>query len=104
MADITPDRYRSESKQRLLKVLVHLGGNEVNGLAPSQISKALGIEPSSVTSDLANLYLAGLAEQIPETGRWRLSPVLPQIGVAMLATVDRAERRVAEVRQRFTRT
>ena len=98
------NRYRSESKQRLLETLKCLAGHEVDGLAPSQIAKRVGTGESNTTSDLAQLHLAGLAEQITDTGRWRLSPLLPQIGLAMLATVERAESRLRDIQTRYTRT
>ena len=98
------DRYISNSQQRILRVLMHLGGHEVNGLAPGEISKSLNISPANVTHDLANLKHAGMAEQLQETCRWRLTPRIPQIGVAMLNGISRAESKLAETKQRFTRT
>ncbi len=97
------ERYRSASQQRILKMLLLLGGHEVEGLAPSQIGQSLQIAASVVTHDLANLRLAGVAEQIPETGRWRLSPRVPQIAVAMLNSLDQRTGRLADIRQRYTR-
>ena len=98
------ERYISNSQQRILRILVHLGGHEVNGLAPGEISKSLDISPANVTHDLANLKHAGMAEQLQETGRWRLTPRIPQIGVAMLQQIERNQRKLEETRQRFTRT
>lgn len=98
------DRYRSNGQQRVLRVLVFLGGHEVKGLAPGEIAKSLDISPSQVTHDLANLRIAGLAEQLPDSDRWRLAPRLPQIALAMLNGMDRAQSKLDEVRQRYTRT
>lgn len=96
--------YASTSQQRILKVLLALSGHEVNGLAPGEIAKGLKVHDSNITHDLRNLRLADMAEEIPGTGRWRLSPRVGQIAMDMLAGVDRAQRKVDEVRQRFTRT
>ena len=97
------ERYRSPAKQRLISVLKAMIGHEVLGVAPSAIARRVGTLESNVTSDLANLYLAGLAEPVPGTTHWRLSPLLPQIGLAMLDGVARAESRLADVRTRYTR-
>ena len=95
--------YTNATQQRILRVLLALAGHEVNGLAPSEIAHGLNINQSNTTRDLANLREAGLAEQIPDTGRWRLTPRIPQIAVAMLQGVDRAQLKVTEVKQRYTR-
>lgn len=96
--------YQNEGQQRILRVLLALSGHEVNGLAPGEVAKGLGISGANVTRDLANLQLAGLAEEMVGTGRWRLTPKLIQIGVAMQAAVDEADRKLVEMRQRYTRT
>ncbi len=96
------EQYRSAAQQRILKVLLILDDHEVDGLAPQQIADSLGIKPSQVTHDLANLHLAGLAEQM-ESKRWRLTPRIPQIAVAMLGNLDRKQRKLAEIEQRYTR-
>ncbi|MBL3601601.1 MAG: helix-turn-helix transcriptional regulator [gamma proteobacterium endosymbiont of Lamellibrachia anaximandri] len=97
------DRYKSNSQQRIVKILLFLGGHEVNGLAPGEIANGLSITPNNVTHDLANLRLAGVAEQLPESGRWRLTPRVPQIAMAMLNGISRAESKTNEVKNRFTR-
>jgi len=97
------ERYRSASQLRILKMLLLLGGHEVDGLAPSQIAKSLQIAPGEVTHDTANLRLAGLAEQIIETGRWRLTPRVPQIAMAMLRELERRGNFLDETKQRYTR-
>lgn len=100
------ERYRSASKQRLLKTLKVLAGREVHGLSPSQIARAVGTGESNTTSDLAQLYLAELAEPFELDGvtRWRLAPFLIQAGLAMLDGADRAQARLDDLRSRYTRT
>lgn len=95
--------YTNAAQQRVIQVLLRLAGHEVNGLAPGEIAKALDTTPSNITRDLHNLKEGGVAEQIQESGRWRLSPRIPQIGVAMLNGIGRAQAKVDEVQQRFTR-
>ncbi len=97
------ERYHSNSQQRILKVMLALAGHEVKGLAPGEIAAGLRVTPSNVTRDLANLRIAGLAEDIDESGRWRLTPKLSQIGLAMLDRIDKAQRKMDELRQRYTR-
>jgi DNA-binding IclR family transcriptional regulator len=95
--------YVNESQQRVLRVMLALSGREVEGLAPGELAKGLSISPANVTRDLANLREAGLAEEIVDTGRWRLTPKLVQIGVAMQLSVDEAERKLAETKSRYSR-
>lgn len=97
------NRYISKSQQRILRILVFLGGHEVRGLAPGEIARSLQILPANVTHDLANLREAGLAEPLPDTNRWRLTPRLPQIALAMLNRISSAKHRIQEVEQRYTR-
>lgn len=99
----TNEAYVSEPQQRILKLLLLLSGNEVVGLAPSEIAKEQGCTPSIVTRDLANLEHAGFAERIPETQRWRLAPLVVQISLRHSVAMDRAAKRLDEVRNRFSR-
>lgn len=95
--------YINAAQQRILKIVMLLAGNEFNGLAPSDLAKALSTNPSNVTRDLANLREAGLAEMLPETGRWRLGPKLIQVAVAFTDNVARSADRMRELQQRYTR-
>lgn len=95
--------YTNAAQQRLLKVILFLAGHEVDGLPPGQIASALKTSAANVTRDLANLKEGGFAEQLEATGRWRLGPRLPQIGVALLKQLKDARERVEEVTQRYTR-
>lgn len=96
--------YINAAQQRLLKAVLLLAGNELAGLAPSDLAKALDTNPSNVTRDLANLKEAGLAEQLPDTGRWRLGPKVVQIAVDFYTNLDRTQSRVDEIKQRYTRS
>lgn len=96
--------YAHEGQQRILALLQLLAGNEINGLAPAEIARAQECSASCVTRDLANLAMAGLAEPVPETGRWRLGPALVQVALKHLAALARAESRLGEVRGRYSRS
>lgn len=95
------DKYISESQQRILGLIVTLAGHEIEGLAPGDIAKHQGCSPSHVTRDLANLKKVGWAEQLPATGRWRLGPDIVRIAMRHMTALDRAERRLAEIKSRF---
>ena len=108
-AAATPDEgadkgYIKEQQQRLMRLLLALSGNEIEGLSPGDIAKLNGCHPSHVTRDLTNAHHFGWAEQIPVTGRWRLGPQIVQIAMRHMTALDRAERRLAEIKGRFSRT
>lgn len=97
-------KYAHEGQQRLLKLITLLAGHELTGAAPSDLARAQDCAPSLMTRDLANLALAGFAEHVPETGRWRLSPQVVQIAIKHMTALDQAERRLADVRNRYSRS
>lgn len=100
----TETKYVSEQQQRLLKLILALAGNEIEGLAPGEIAKLVGCAPSQVTRDLANLKHAAWAEQITTTSRWRLGPMPVQIATRHATALDRASRKLADVSNRYSRT
>lgn len=95
--------YDSSSQQRILRMVLVLAGNEFNGLAPAEIAAAMKVGASTITRDLHNLREAGFAEQITDTGRWRLGPKVVQVAIAFSTALNRAETRLREVTQRYTR-
>lgn len=95
--------YDNESQQRILRALLVLAGNEFQGVAPSELARALGVPNPTATRDLHNLRAVGFAEQIQETGRWRLGPKPVQIAVSFLNALQRSEGRLNEIRNRYTR-
>lgn len=96
--------YTNDGQQRILRLLNLLSGHEILGLSPSQIAQEQGCSPAIVTRDLQNLKTAGFAEQVQGTGYWRLSPTVVQISIKLGVGLDRAQRKLDEVRQRFMRT
>ncbi len=97
------DKYTCAPQQRILKLLIVLAGHEITGLSPSDIATALSCSASVTTRDLANLKQAGMAEQVPDTGRWRLAPKVVQIAVRHQVALDRARSRLDETTQRYSR-
>ena len=97
------DKYISDAQQRIVGLVCALAGNEMEGLAPGQLAKLVARLPSQVTRDLANLKHAGWAEQITTTGRWRLGPAPVQIALRHMTALGRAQTRLDEVTQRFSR-
>lgn len=95
--------YDSPAQQRILRALLVLAGNEFQGLAPGELAKALGVNPSTATRDLHNLREVGFAEQIQETGRWRLGPKPIQLSLAFSTAISRAQSRLNEINNRYTR-
>lgn len=95
--------YHNAAQERGYRVLMALPGHELVGVAPGELARALGVSPSSITRDLAVLAKVGLAEQIPETGRWRCAPRFVQAALSFSVHLERAKSRVAEIEQRFTR-
>lgn len=99
-----PERYLSDQVQRCFRLMFSLEGRIVAGASPGELAKALAVDPSCITRDLANLRAAGVVTQIPETGRYRLSPRIGQIGLQVLRELDDAERNLGDLRNRFTRS
>lgn len=94
-----------QAQRRILQVVLTLAGNELMGVAPSEIQRALGISSAStVTRDLAVLKDLGLAEQVQETGRWRLGPRIVQVARDFELALTKAASKVEEIQQRYTRT
>lgn len=96
-------KYDNAGQQRILRALLVLAGNEFNGVAPGELAKAMNESASSATRDLHNLKEVGFAEQIQETGRWRLGPKVVQVSFAFSHELARAQQRVSELQNRYTR-
>jgi len=101
---MSTEKYRSDSQQRLIKTIFVLAGHEIKGLAPSDIIRATGMSASQVTRTMTNMEIGGIAEKMPDmVDRWRLAPRFVQISVAMLNGISKAQDKLEESRQRFTR-
>lgn len=91
----------SQSAGKVLDVLNVLLGHFAHGLTPTELAKATGLEPSSITRYVATLEEKGFAERIPETGRIRPSTRLAQHAVGILRSLDAAKQRVDEIVHRL---
>lgn len=96
--------YTNEAQQRLVKIILLMFGHVVNGLAPSVIAREVGCSAAVMTRDLFNLRQAGIADKDEATGHWRLTPRLPQQAIKVWNDIDRADRRLQEAKNRFSRS
>lgn len=92
----------SQSAGKVLNILNVLLGHFAHGLTPTELAKATGLEPSSITRYIATLEAAGFAERVPETGRIRPSSRLAQHAVSILRSLDSARQRIDEMTNRLT--
>jgi len=92
-----------ESAGRVLDVLDLLMGRSdyAHGVTPGEIAGECRLSPSAVTRYIATLEGRGWIERIPETGRIRAAVRVARASAAMLASLDAAERRAQELRQRI---
>ena len=94
--------YTNEAQQRLVKVILTLFADVVQGLPPGAIAREVGCSAAVMTRDLANLRQAGIADRDDATGLWRLTPRLPQQAIKVWSAIDASEKRLAEARRRYT--
>lgn len=102
MSERTTD-YTNAAQQRILRLVLAMFGDVVQGYPPSALAKAVGCKPPVMTRDLFNLQALGLVERLEDTAHWRLTPRLPQQAIKIFNAIDAAERRVEEGRNRYTR-
>jgi DNA-binding IclR family transcriptional regulator len=88
---------------RLLKVIEALSGNEVFGIRLKEVAAAVKTGDPTVLRDLNTLASAGWAKQ-DESGRWRLDTKPVQISVNFAWGLNKAQERLTEIQQRYTRT
>lgn len=95
--------YTNDGQQRIIKLILVLFSDVVNGLTPAVLARHVGCSPAVMTRDLFNLQLAGLADRDETTGAWRLGPRLPQQAIKVWMAIDAAEKRLEEAKKRFNR-
>ena len=95
--------YTNAAQQRLLQLVNLLAGNELAGLAPSQIARDLDCNASVVTRDLDNLRTPGWAELTPKGDRWRLTPHVIQISLRYATALNAGAQQWRDTQQRFGR-
>ncbi|SED80351.1 hypothetical protein [Pseudomonas anguilliseptica] len=98
------DKYTSDQVQRVLRVVLALGGNEFRGMLLKEVATAADCTESNALRALENLRTAGFAERSAyDDKRWMLGPRLVQIAFAFDSALQKAKRELDERRQRFTR-
>ena len=103
--------YAFDAQQRLLFVQSALYGHEIDGLSMTEIAaawaqrvgKTVANQKNNIFRDLQNLKLAGYAEQLPDSERWRLSTRPVQGAFAVMRHFEKAQARLDEARQRYGR-
>lgn len=88
---------------RVLDVLDALAGFAVSGVSNSTLARQLGLAPSAITRAIDTLIEKGWARKDESTGHFHPTPRMGQVFGRVLADFDRAEQRLIEARQRFTR-
>lgn len=92
------------SQQRVVLMLKTLAGHELDGMTNSDLVKAMGVNASIISRDLALMREIAFVEPVPEMqGRWRLGPAFVQIALAHANHVRQMEQRLGEVEQRYSR-
>lgn len=94
-------RSTSQSAGKVLDVLNVLLGHFAHGLAPTELAKATGLDPSAITRYVATLEDKGFVERIPETSRIRPSVRFAQHAVSILRSLDAAKQRIEEIHNRL---
>jgi len=92
-----------EAGEKVLDVLRVLERNFAHGYSPTELAKATGLPASAITRYVATLEAKGYAERIPETGRIRISHRLGQVAIQIMNSLDAAQSRLEESRNRLMR-
>lgn len=88
-----------QSASKVLKVLKALRGHSLTGISLKDISSQLGESPSQTYRALQTLVAEGFAKQ-EQDGTYTIGTTLLQIANAHHSEIQRAEARIAEVKQR----
>lgn len=90
----------TESGAKVLKVLIALSGNVINGLANGDLAKGLKESPSTINRCLNTLIEEGLVIK-HEDGRFALSIKAAQLWLRCFEEIEREGTRQAEIKQRI---
>lgn len=99
----TESKYKLPEPIRKTNALYSLlAGNELLGLAPGEIAKAIDVSPSWVSITLPALAESGgYVEQVEGTNRWRLGVAFVRISTTVTTNLASARRRLDEVSARY---
>lgn len=78
-----------------------LAGHEVQGLAPGEIAKALGIGAPWCSVNLPALATTGFIEKVGDTNRWRLGVAFVRIAHTVFTANAAAKHALEERMQRI---
>jgi ArsR family transcriptional regulator len=95
-----------DNNSALLKcaaVFDFLAGQGRDGARPTDIAAALAVSPSWVSVNLPALEEIGWLERMEETSRWRLGRRFAQVAAQEVAELKKAENRISEDLNRWTR-
>jgi DNA-binding IclR family transcriptional regulator len=96
----TPD---TKSALKVLSVLNVLMRNFAYGFTNTELQRETGLSASNITVYTNTLINAGFAERIPETDRVRPIHRLAQQAIKILHSLDDAQKRIDESRNRLLR-
>ncbi|MEC4750031.1 helix-turn-helix domain-containing protein [Methylomicrobium sp. Wu6] len=92
-----------KSTLKVLAVMKVLTRNMAHGFSSSELARETGLSASDITRYVNTLENAGFAERIAETGRIRPSIWFAKSSLAMLHSIDQAQERLGEIKQRMNR-
>jgi DNA-binding IclR family transcriptional regulator len=90
-----------KSAAKVLQVLDVLLRNFAHGFSPKELIEATGFSGADITRYVSTLEQGGFAERIPETGRIRPSHRLARHAVQILNSLEQAESRLNEAKNRL---
>lgn len=95
----------SASLDRSWKLLFALQGHVIDGVLLTELAQAVGQSAPTTLRDLEALAANGIVARIPGMDkRWHLTPRLVQVAVAHQAEIGRAEQRLEDIVNRYSRT
>ncbi|PTQ91249.1 helix-turn-helix domain-containing protein [Agitococcus lubricus] len=89
----------SSSAQRALSVLKALRGHSLSGLSNGQLATHLNETPTNITRALQDLAAADLVQKL-DNGNFAHTPLMEQIALAHLNSLNQAEQRIKELQRR----
>jgi DNA-binding IclR family transcriptional regulator len=94
---------KSHKHERMLDLIEALSGCAVNGVSNKALAEALGCSPTDVSRDMPTLINKGWARKDSETGHFHPTARMGQVFGRILADINKAETRLADIKHNFTR-
>lgn len=99
-----PATSASTQVMRALDMLDALAGELPRGLTNKDLAERLRCPPSYVTRTAETLIEKGWVEKDEASGRFRVTSRFSRLAVRVMASFDRAEAELAQVRRNYTLT